>query len=235
MSTATVTDLQAPHGRDEDGVPLAPYGHKKDGTPRQSNRGARPGESRSSGGSRRPPGTPRRGRPGTRVANRTDQQRHAALVGLADMLIVTPLAGLSSSPQLATRFGVKQTDALAGDAVIVSTFMPAVAESLIVLSQTKPGALAWLDTVEEKAPYLMLMQVGMQMTKAIVENHLNPSTELAKSGRLQSQMKLEQMAQMIQAEAAAMGIPTEVASPPSPNGQEDYEPTVEFSQNGVTP
>lgn len=34
-------DHEAPHGRDEDGIPLAPYGHNKDGSVRKSNAGRR--------------------------------------------------------------------------------------------------------------------------------------------------------------------------------------------------
>jgi hypothetical protein len=52
--------------------------------------------------------------------------------------------------------------------VILSHFSPAIADGLIVLSQSaSPGVLAWLDQVEDKAPYLMLAQVGVQVTKAL--------------------------------------------------------------------
>jgi hypothetical protein len=221
MTTEVLVDesTAAPHGRDDAGVPLAPYGYLKDGiTPRKSNRGARPGERRGGKAGTRPRSRPR----GARVAtsSKNDKERREALVALTDMLIVTPLAGLSASPQLAARVGPRQAMALAGDAVIVSTYAPHVADGLIVLSQTKPGALAWLDTVEEKAPYLMLVNVGLQMTKAFVENHLNPNPALADAGRLTLKMRAEEMAQAVRREAEAMGIDLSEHEPtvPMPNG-----------------
>jgi hypothetical protein len=77
--------------------------------------------------------------------------------------------------------------------------------------------LAWLDQVEEKAPYLMLMNVGLQMAKAFVENHVSPNPELAESAQLLAMMRMAEMAQAIQQEAAGMGVSL------------DTEPTVEFS------
>jgi hypothetical protein len=203
-------DPTAPFGRDDDGVALAPYGLKTDGTPRLSNRGARPGQ--ASKGPKRP-----RTRPGVKLSSRTDKQRKDALVGLMDMVVVTPLLAASMSPQVKSRIGEKQTTALAGDAVIVSSYAPHLAEGLIVLSQSKPGALAWLDQVEEKAPYLMLMNVGLQMAKAFVENLVNPNEELAGTAQLMAKMRMAEMAQAIQQEAADMGVTL------------DTEPTVEFS------
>lgn len=204
----TEKDTKAPHGRDEHGEPLAPYGYKVDGTPRLSNRGAAPGQ-RGNGNSR--------AKSGAKVASgnqkAVDAKRKEMLLALTDMVVVTPLAGLSASPLLEKRLGKKHTDAFAGDAVIVSHFAPSLADSLIVLSQSKPGALAWLDQVEEKAPYLMLANVGIQMAKAFIGNHMNPDPRLADAGRTLVQMRAAQMAQQIEDEAAAMGIPTEVPVP----------------------
>jgi hypothetical protein len=141
------------------------------------------------------------------------------------MLIVTPTAALAASPQIAGRIGPKHAMALAGDAVLVSHFMPGVADGLIVLAQTKPAVLSWLDNVEQKAPYLMLAMVGLNLTKALVENHLSPNEQLAQSGQLMLQMKVQGMAAAIAEEARAMGI--------DPNGQApDHEPTVPL--NGET-
>lgn len=199
----TEADL-APHGYEEDGTtPKAPYGWNTDGTPRKSNRGARPGQR---GNTARSAASPAR-------SSKTDAKRKEMLLGLVDMLVVTPMAGLSASPVLAARIGPRHTDALAGDAVIVSHFMPSTADALIVLSQTKPSVLSWLDTVEEKAPYLMLAQVGVQVAKALMENHMSPNPELAAAGRNLVQIRMAQMADEINREAAAMGIPTEVPVP----------------------
>ncbi len=201
MTTAVENNEKtiAPHGRDENGKPNAPYGLKLDGTPKLSNRGAKPGQ-RGNGGS----ATPKAKRPVGQSLS--DVKRKEMLVSLADMLVVTPLASISASPILAKKIGANQTDALAGDAVIVSHFMPDLAESLIVLSQTKPSVLSWMDTVEEKAPYLMLMQVGLQMTKAFIGNHMSPDRELADAGRSLARIKAAQMAAAVQAEADAMGL-----------------------------
>ena len=212
-----MAELFAPHGTDSEGKPLAPYGYLKDGvTPRKSNRGARPG-SGGRGGVKRPA----RPRAATKMGNRTDKQRVDTLVSLIDMTLVTPLAGLSVSPGISKRFGDKHSKAFAGDAVILSHFSPGVAEGLVVLSQTKPGVLAWMDQVEEKAPYLMLANVGLQMVKALVENHLHPSEDLARAGGLMLQMKLSQMADAIEKEAAAAGVFA------------DEEPTIRIPEEAV--
>lgn len=196
-------DPTAPHGRDEMGEPLAPYGLKVDGTPRLSRRGAGPGQQGNSGSASAP-------RPKGLTQTKTDQRRKEMLVALADMAIVTPLVGLSASPIAVKKLSAHQRDAFAGDAVIISSFAPHFADGLIVLGQSKPGALAWMDGVEDKAPYFMLAQVGIQMTKAIIGNHLHPDPRLAESGRLLARMRAAQMAQAIEEEARAMGIPTEM-------------------------
>jgi hypothetical protein len=211
-----MAEVFAPHGVDADGKPNAPYGYLKDGvTPRKSNRGARPG-ARSTGRSRAP-----RSRPAASVRNRSDKQRVDALVSLIDMTMVTPLAGLAMSPGISKRFGDKHARAFAGDAVILSAYAPGIAEGLVVLSQTKPGVLAWMETVEEKAPYLLLANVGLQMVKALVENHLHPNEELSRAGGLMMQMKLSEMAAGIEAAAAEMGI------------QQDEEPTVRIPEEAA--
>lgn len=193
----------APHGRNEDGTAKTPFGVNVDGTPRKSNRGARAGQK---GNSSRKPGT-------AKTSNLTDKKRREMLVGLADMFLVTPLAGLSMSPQVGKYIGPVHADALAGDAVILSHFSPGIADGLIVLSQSKPGALAWLDGVEDKAPYLMLAQVGVQVVKALVSNHTNPNPELAQAGRVMVAMRVQEMADQINREAAEMGIQVDVPVP----------------------
>jgi hypothetical protein len=196
-----MAEVAAPHGVDDDGKPLAPYGYLKDGvTPRKGNRGARPG-ARSPGRTRAP-----RARAATKIGNRSDKQRVETLVALIDMTMVTPLAGLAMSPTTTKRFGQKHASAFAGDAVILSHFSEGISEGLVVLSQSKPGVLSWLDNVEENAPYLMLANVGLQMVKALVENHLHPNEQLARAGGLMMQMKLSAMAEGIEQAAAEQGI-----------------------------
>ena len=189
----------APHGRDENGEPNAPFGLNLDGTPRKSNRGARAGQ--------RGNANSRNGKTGAaRIvsSSKSDKERREALLGLADMLLVTPLAAVSQAPGFAKRFGEKQSDALAGDAIIVANFAPQIADGLIILSQTKPGALAWLDRIEEKAPYLVLMQAGLGIAKALVENHTDPNPAMAEAGRNMLRIRASQYAAEVNRQAAAM-------------------------------
>lgn len=203
-------DPAAPFGFDTEGTPNAPYGLKVDGTPRLSNRGAKAGGNRRTGRAR----TASRGTSGARTINRTDKQRRDTLIGLADMMVITPLSGLSASPQIAARFGKKHADAFAGDAVILQQHIEPLADGLIELSQTKPGLLSWLDNVEQNAPWIPLAMVGLQMTKAFVENHTNPNPDLVVAGRLMARTKQAQMIAMIHEQAREMGI-----------GVDDVEPT----------
>lgn len=193
----------APHGRDpETGKPLTPYGTNVDGSPRKSNRGARPGQrGNRSGASGRS-----RARAGAKPGNQTDAVRKALLVQYGEMAFVAPLTALSLAPVVVTKFGQGQADAFAGDAVILSQFLPPLADGLIVLGQSKPGALAWLDQVEEKAPYLLLATVGIQLGKALVSNHMNPNPDLARAGRLQAAMNQAAWIQEVERAASEMGI-----------------------------
>lgn len=205
-------DPRAPFGFEDDGTTvLAPYGLKVNGEPRLSNRGAKPGGNRPKGRGNRAPRSPSSG-----ALNRTDRQRRDSLIGLADMLLITPLSGLSASPQVAARVGKKHADAFAGDAVILQQEIEPLADGLIELSQTKPGLLSWLDNVEQNAPWIPLAMVGLRMTKAFVENHTNPNPDLVVAGRLMARTKQAQMIAMIHEQAREMGInpddvePTEV-------------------------
>jgi hypothetical protein len=128
------------------------------------------------------------------------------LTELADMMIVMPLASASQIPFIAAKFGAKQTDALAGDALIISHFMPSIADGLILLSKTKPQTLAWLDKAEQNAPYLVLANAVIQAGKALVENHFNPNENLAIAGRSLAAMKMAKVAEAVKEQAAGYGI-----------------------------
>jgi len=194
----------APFGYNDDGVtPLAPYGHKTNGKPRITNRGRRPGSGAgvSRGASTKPTAK--------KAQADLNAERKSALLQLSDIFIVTPLAALSTSKMLEKRIGEAQTDALAGDAVIWSYYAPSLADGLIAYSAQKPGVLAWLDGVEEKAPLLMLGQVVVQMGRTFVGNHMEPNADVAKAGRRLTRLNVAKMAQAIDEEAAAMGIPSD--------------------------
>jgi hypothetical protein len=63
--------------------------------------------------------------------------------------------------------------------------------------------------MDEKAPYLMLANVGIQITKALVSNHMNPNADLNAAGRTLAASRAAQMVDAINAEAAANGIQPE--------------------------
>jgi len=191
----------APHGHDENGVPLAPYGLNLDGTPRKSNRGARPGQ-RGNGGSAAPGRRKSSAAPKVSGSNLTDVERKGMLCELGDSLIVNTLATISTAPGVARYLGPKHADALAGDAFILSQYLPGIADGLILLSHTKPKTLAWLDKIEENAPYVVLSQALLGAGKAFVENHMNPNPNVAQAGRSLAAMKMAQMADAVNQQAA---------------------------------
>lgn len=188
----------APHGRDENGTPLAPYGLKVDGNPRKSRRGAAPGSkgnAGSSGASSAPKGATR--------LSMTDKQRKESLLGYSAILSQS-LIGASMAKPIVGRIGQKQADALACDGLVLGSASEALVDGLIHLSQYKPGVLAWVDKAEESSPYLQLAMVGAQIGAAFVRNHLAPDARMAKAARDQM---LGQAQQMAQDGAQAPGMP----------------------------
>ncbi|MFE0812678.1 hypothetical protein ACFW34_35175 [Streptomyces sp. NPDC058848] len=189
------TDPQAPHGRADDGTPLAPYGLKTDGTPRLSNRGrtakkTQPGPSATKGRSA--------------GAQKAREQRDG-LVQLADALL-SPAMAATSSPAFAKKVGEQRAQGLAGSLVIVDGFVPAYADWIVQLSQTKPGMLAWMDRMEDNAPYLQGAIITAQLVKAVAGQMMRPDPRLAEAARLKATIRNQQMAAAIEQEAAAMGI-----------------------------
>jgi hypothetical protein len=198
----TPIDPRAPHGRDNNGTPLAPYGHNIDGTPRKSNRGARAGQ-KGNGGRRKSPAS---AGPVTVVSNLSDTDRKGMLTELADMFIVSPLASASQVPFIKSRIGSRQTDALAGDAFILAQYMPGIADGLILWSKTKPGTLAWLDKLEGAAPALVFTNALLAAGKAIADNHMNPNPSVANAGRALAALKIAQMANAVNEQAARINV-----------------------------
>lgn len=202
---ADTTDLEAPHGRDDQGVPLAPFGLKADGTPRISNRG----RTAKAPAKKATPNT----RAGRTPAKRSHQQTRSQLVELVGM-VTTPLAAAGYSPQVRDKLGPERAMALAGSAVIIDAHAEPAADALIQLAQSKPGVLAWMDKVEDKAPYLALMQVGFSLGRALVGNFMHPSPELAEAGRKMVEIRAARMAAAIQEEYVGLGlVPDDVDVP----------------------
>lgn len=187
----------APFGYEDDGItPKAPYGYKTNGKPRLSNRGARPGGGFGQG---KGPAAPQK-------ASKSDAKRRDALVMMAEIFIATPLAGLSTNRLVKGWIGERQADALAGDSVLISHISPHIAEGLIEAAQDKPSLLAWLDKVDEKAPWMKLTFAIGQLTKMVTANHLSPNTELNAAGRKLAQIRMAKLAAEIEAEAAQYGV-----------------------------
>lgn len=198
--TKTEADPKAPHGYADDGVtPLAPYGLKTDGTPRLSNRG----RTAKAGGAQKAAGpSATKGR--SAGAQKAREQRDG-LVQLADALL-SPAMAATTAPGFAKKVGQQRADGIAGALVIVDGYVPAYADWLVQLSQTKPGMLAWMDKMEDKAPYLQGMILFAQMGKAVAGQIMAPDRRLAEAARLKASIRNQQMAAAIEAEAAAMGI-----------------------------
>lgn len=206
----TNDDPAAPFGREADDTPIAPYGLRQDGVPRRSGAGRKGGQASAP----RPPARKRQRSAATSSAPRaavqsgpTDQERRDTLISLADMFLVNGLVAAALAPPVRQIIGDRHAYALAGDAVIVNHFAPPVADGLIELAKTKPGILAWMDSIAEKAPYLLLMKAGFEMAKALASNHANPSERLANAGMALGMMNAQRMAEAVEREAAEMGIP----------------------------
>lgn len=226
----TYPDPSAPHGRDANGTPLAPFGLNVDGSPRKSNRGARAGQKSGMAKARRTT------TPVMSGSNLSDTDRKGMLCELADMFIVSPLASASQVPILITRMGAKQANALAGDAFILAQYMPGIADGMILWSKTKPGALAWLDKMEEAAPVVVLINAILRAGKAVADNHLNPNPRVAQAGRSLAALRVAQMAEAVNAQAAAMtpDVPVpdttaEAFEQAGYNQAVQNDPTIEFA------
>lgn len=202
-------DPAAPFGREDDGTPLAPYGLREDGVPRKT---ASAGRRRGPGGA--PRGPARKRQPSTSSAASssgrpapTDAQLKDSLVSLSSMFLVNGLVAGALAPGTKKLIGEKHAYALAGDAVIVNHFAPSFADGLIELSHSKPGILAWMDTITEKAPYLLLLKTTMELGKALMQNHANPSERLTNAGVTLGMINAQRMAEAVEREAAEMNIP----------------------------
>lgn len=205
-------DASAPHGRTEDGTPLAPYGFKTDGTPRLSNRG-RPAKKAAG-----PAATKGRGASAAKARDQRD-----GLLQLADA-IMSPAMAAMSNPGVAKKIGTRRAAGLAGSLVIIDSYIPAYVDQVVTLSQSKPGMLAWMDRLEDSAPYMGLAIVTAQMVKAVATNMMQPDARLAEAARLKARIRAAQMAEAIEAEARRQGVSLVEEPEPVHVQAEDYEP-----------
>lgn len=184
-------DELAPHGRDHEGVPLAPYGLKKDGNPRKS----RSGRSAASGTA---PAPAKKATPNTKAQHSAGSRaaQKQGLIDLADMLL-TPASMAASAPPLRRKYGDKRADAIAGSVVIVESFVPDIAEFATVVGESRPGLLAWMDTVEDKLPLIMGAKIAVGLGKALWGNWQNPNPELAKAAARRGPVRAAQFAMRV--------------------------------------
>jgi hypothetical protein len=198
----------APHGRDEQGVPLAPYGFTQEGNPRKSNRGRRPG-----GGVTPPPKKSEKNvRSGARPKSRTKAQTKAQLLELVGEFTAAVAKGVDSGP-VRSRIGDRHAGAIMGHAVIVQAVAGDFLDGLIMEAETRPGLLAWMDKAEEAAPKLVMAKALMTMGAAMVQNHVNPSPELEHAARSMVRVRAARYAAAIEEEAAALGLTDEPTIP----------------------
>lgn len=190
-------DIKAPHGRDENGAPLAPYGYKTNGDPKLSNRGRAP----AAPGKKSTPNV----KAGARPKSRTQAQTKHQLVELGQML-TTPLIIASDNPVVRKKLGERHAAALAGDAVLLDMHVEPAVDVVMLAAQTRPGILAWMDKAEDAAPLLMAAKVFGSLTKALVQNHMNPDERLARAGRSLLKVRAAKYAAAIEAEAAELGL-----------------------------
>ena len=214
QQSATKADPKAPHGYAEDGVtPKAPYGFKADGTPRLSKRG-RTAKASAAG----PSATKGRSASAQRARDQRD-----GLLQLADALISPAMAAVSNEG-VAKRLGERRAAGLAGSLVILDGFVPAYVDQVVALSQTKPGMLAWMDRLEDSAPYMGLAIVTAQMVKAIATNMMQPDARLAEAARLKAKVRAAQMAQAVEEEARRQGVSLIEEPEPVHTQASEYEP-----------
>lgn len=213
-------DAEAPHGYEEDGTPKAPYGWTVDGRPRRSNRGRMPTKKSSSAGAAGASAGQGRGQ----QAQKARSQREN-LLALADA-VISPLMAAASSPAVAAKVGQKRADGAAGSLFILEGFMPAYADQVVTMAQTRPGLLTWMDRMDDKAPLIGLGLVTVQALKAIATNMANPDPRLAEAARLRVLSRNAQMAQAAEDEARRLGIslfpePEPVRPHPDPTDRAD--------------
>lgn len=189
-------DEKAPHGRDENGTPIAPFGYKTNGDPKKSNRGRAPSPQKKATANVKA---------GSRPRGRTKNETKSQLLELVGMF-TAPVPALADSPMVRKRIGDRHADALPGDAVILEALAPDFVEGFMMMAERKPGLLAWMDKAEDAAPALVMAKAGLTMVKAIVQNHAHPDPQLAAAGRKMTQVKAARYAAAIEKEAAALGL-----------------------------
>ena len=198
----------APHGRDAENVPKAPYGYNQDGNPRKSNRGRRAGGGVSAPQKK----TEKNVKAGSRPKSRSRDETKYQLMELVGELTASVAKGADTAPVRA-KIGDRHADAIMGHAVIVQAVAPDVLDGVILAAEKKPGLLAWMDKAEQAAPMVLIAKGLATLTAAIVQNHMNPSPELANAARSMVKVRTARYVTAIEEEAAELGLVEDVDIP----------------------
>lgn len=199
MAETPNEEVVAPHGRDDQGVPLAPYGYTQEGNPRKGNRGRRPGVAAPQKKAEK------NVKAGARPKSRTKAQTKAQLLELVDEITAAVAKGVDSAPVRA-RIGDRHAGAIMGHALIARATADPLLDGVIMMAEKRPGLLAWMDRAEEAAPALMVAKGLATMAAAMVQNHMNPSPELEHAARSMVRVQAARYAAAIEQEAAALGL-----------------------------
>ncbi|MFG2848498.1 hypothetical protein ACGF12_35865 [Kitasatospora sp. NPDC048296] len=225
-------DVQAPFGYDEDGTVIAPYGLKADGTPRLSNRGRTAGQGFGGGGApkkKAAPAPPKKSRPGPAeqpTVKRNGQVDYvAAATGAVSMAAMIP--GLLGGTKLAERFiGPKHSLALRGDSAILGMMAEPLGAALGTIAPGVPWLAGLLKGGSIPKEWAVLAVTLSKLTMAVVENHRQPSQQLADLSQSMVALQAQQIAQQIKAmqdEAEQVAEPEAQPAPAGPEQAPDLE------------
>lgn len=214
-------DLQAPFGYDEDGTVIAPFGLKANGDPRLSNRGRSAGSGFGSTPKKTAPAPKKRAPRSaaeTPTVNRAGQTNYAtAATGMVEVSsVVLTLAGADPGGFISRVIGKKQTTALKGDATILAMCAEPLGQAVGAFAPRTPWLATLLEGGSISTDVVVLAVTLGKMTSALIENHRNPSEELAELGNQLTGLRI----QGIRDEIAAMAAQAAGAAQP----QQDPEP-----------
>lgn len=222
-------DVHAPFGYDEDGTVIAPYGLKADGTPRLSNRGRTagagfPGTKKTAPAPPKKKTAPKNSAEDKPVIKSNGQVDYiAAATGYVSIAAMLP--GLVSGlPFVAKTIGERQALALRGDTAILTAVAEPLGEAIGAMAPRVPWLQSLLKGGAVPKDVFMLCTALVQAGSAIVENHRNPSQQLAEMGQAVTVLKVQRIIADIKAtmeqEMAAAAQEHGEPQPPAPDPED---------------
>ncbi|MEU9048381.1 hypothetical protein AB0D63_43335 [Kitasatospora sp. NPDC048343] len=224
-------DPQAPFGYDEDGTVIAPYGLKADGTPRLSNRGRTAGQGfggTGTGPKKKAPAPPKKPRPSAAEQPTVKRNGQIDYVSAATGAIQlgSMLPGLAAG--FLERFiGPKQAMALRGDAAILGMMAEPLGGAIGAIAPGVPWLASMLKGGSIPKEFAVLAVTLGKATMAIIDNHRNPSQQLADLSQSMVALQAQQIAQQIKLmqdeaeQAAAEPEPEEAPADAGPEPSAD--------------